>query len=136
MGSNDDYVTVIYNDEYHRFEDVIETIPRSIDCERQTAIGLTTLIDRIGRVIVKCSGFQVCQEVSKTAEQKSSRRGGRPLKVEVMHSHVVAHQNFAQKLITWLHSIMEYSSSFRALLGKYFQKISRQIAVECLIYSL
>ena len=53
------YVTVIYNDEYHRFEDVIDTIPRSIDCERHVAIGLTTLIDRIGRVVVKCSGFAV-----------------------------------------------------------------------------
>ena len=102
LGSNDDYVTVIYNDEFHRFDDVIETIPRSIDCERQVAIGLTTLIDRIGRVVVKCSGFQVCEDVRKTAERTSSRRGGRPLKVVIMHSHVVAHQNFSQKLITWL----------------------------------
>ena len=117
LGSNDDYVTVIYNDEFHRFEDVIETIPRSIDCEKQVAIGLTTLIDRIGRVVVKCSGFQVCEDVRKTAERTSSRRGGRPLKVVIMHSHVVAHQNFSQKLITWLHSIMEHSNSFRALLG-------------------
>jgi E3 ubiquitin-protein ligase UBR2 len=28
FGSNDDYVTVVYNDEFHRFDEVIETIPR------------------------------------------------------------------------------------------------------------
>ena len=65
------------------------------------AIGLTTHIDRNGRCIVKCSGFQNCQEVKKNAERTSSRRGGRPLKIVIMHSHVVAHQNFAEKLISW-----------------------------------
>ena len=72
---NDDYCTVIYNDEFHRFDDVIgnfthfyvksvnslisrnffftDTIPRAVDCDRQTAIGLTTLVDRNGRCIGK-----------------------------------------------------------------------------------
>ena len=36
---NDDYCTVIYNDEFHRFDDVIDTIPRAVDCDRNTAIG-------------------------------------------------------------------------------------------------
>ena len=40
LGSgNDDYCTVIYNDEFHRFDDVIDTIPRAVDCDRNTAIG-------------------------------------------------------------------------------------------------
>ena len=68
---NDDYCTVIYNDEFHRFDDVIDTIPRAVDCDRNTAIGLTTLVDRNGRCIVKCSGFANCQDVKKTAERTS-----------------------------------------------------------------
>ena len=28
-----------------------DTIPRAVDCDRQTAIGLTTLVDRNGRCI-------------------------------------------------------------------------------------
>ena len=115
--SNDDYVTVIYNDEYHRFEEVIDTIRNVLEYERSPAKGLTTLIDRNGRCIVKCSGYQACQEIKKNAERRSSRRGGRALKIQIIHSHVVAHQNFAEKLISWLLSTMEYSSSFRALLG-------------------
>ena len=35
-----------------------------------------------------------------------------------MHSHIVAHQTFAQRLVSWVLGIMDYSSSFRALLGK------------------
>lgn len=118
MESNDDYVTVIYNDEYHRFEEVMTTLRTVLECERTPAIGLTTMIDRNGRCIVKCSGFQNCQEVKKQAERKSRMgAGGKPLKISIMHSHVVAHQNHAEKLITWLQSIMETSTSFRALLG-------------------
>ena len=41
-------------------------------------------------------------QIKKQAEKRSSRRGGRALKIMIMHSHVVAHQNFAEKLITWL----------------------------------
>merc|ERR1712012_1525525 len=40
-----------------------------------------------------------------------------------MHSHNVAHQTFAQKLVNWLQGIMDYSSYFRALLG--------QLLLEC-----
>ena len=75
------------------------------------------MVDRNGRCIVKCAGFATCQEVKKTAERTSSRRGGRPLKVVIMHSHIVAHQTFAQRLVSWLLGILDYSSSFRALLG-------------------
>ena len=75
------------------------------------------MVDRNGRCIVKCAGFATCQEVKKTAERTSSRRGGRPLKVVIMHSHIVAHQTFAQSLVSWLLGILDYSSSFRALLG-------------------
>ena len=149
---NDDYCTVIYNDEFHRFDDVIDTIPRAVDCDRNTAIGqlrkyyyalkniwpvflllllftgLTTLVDRNGRCIVKCAGFATCQEVKKTAERTSSRRGGRPLKVVIMHSHIVAHQTFAQSLVSWLLGILDYSSSFRALLGTLLIYYSNRIA--------
>jgi E3 ubiquitin-protein ligase UBR2 len=34
-----------------------------------------------------------------------------------MHGNVVAHQTFAQRLIIWLQNIIDYSASFRALLG-------------------
>ena len=44
----------------HTFDEVIQTLPRAVDCDRNTAIGFASLIDREGRVTIKCSGFQVC----------------------------------------------------------------------------
>ena len=45
----------------------------------------------------------------------AGRRGIKPLKVMVIHSHVVAHQVFAMRLINWLDNILGYSEGFRAL---------------------
>ena len=63
METNDNYATVIYNSERHKTDEFIRTITIVLECERTPAIGMTTLIDRSGRCIVKCSDFSSCQEV-------------------------------------------------------------------------
>ena len=63
MESTDDYTTTIYNDEVHQYDEVIDTIRLVLDCDMNTAIGLTTLIDRKGRCVIKCSGHDSCQKV-------------------------------------------------------------------------
>ena len=63
METNDNYATVIYNSERHKTDEFIRTITIVLECERTPAIGMTTLIDRYGRCIVKCSDFSSCQEV-------------------------------------------------------------------------
>ena len=63
MESTDDYTTTIYNDEVHQYDEVIDTIRLVLDCDMSTAIGLTTLIDRKGRCVIKCSGHDRCQKV-------------------------------------------------------------------------
>lgn len=55
MDTEDSYCTVVFNDEVHTFNDVINTLPRAVDCDRIAAIGFATLIDRDGRAIVKAS---------------------------------------------------------------------------------
>jgi hypothetical protein len=42
-------------------------------------------------------------------QRQTMRGGNKSLKVLVMHSTVVAHQNFAQKVITWLQQIISKS---------------------------
>ncbi len=86
-----------------------------MDCDRPTAISFATLIDRDGRSVIKCSGFQACSEAKKTIERITSRRGYPPLKVVVAHSHVVAHQVFAMRLLAWMQEYLDASTAFRAL---------------------
>ena len=61
--NNDQYTTTVYNDEFHQYDDVIDTMCSVLECDQNTAIGLTTLIDRKGRCIIKCSGHDTCQKV-------------------------------------------------------------------------
>ena len=39
----------------------------------------------------------------------------KPLKVMVIHSHVVAHQVFSLRLLTWLDSVLAHSEGLRTL---------------------
>ncbi|XP_012250571.1 E3 ubiquitin-protein ligase UBR2 [Athalia rosae] len=115
LATTDTYCTVLFNDETHTFEQVITTLSRVIKCSQRDAIEFVTNIDREGRAVVKCSTFQHCNELKSEIERFTSRHGGRPLKVLVMHAHVVAHQLFAMKLLAWLQQLMGHSEGFRIL---------------------
>lgn len=41
--------------------------------------------------------------------KRNTSRQTKPLKVQVMHSSIVAHQSFGLKLLTWLGSVIGYS---------------------------
>ncbi|XP_012287219.1 E3 ubiquitin-protein ligase UBR2 [Orussus abietinus] len=113
--TSDTYCTVLFNDETHTFEQVISTLTRVIKCSQRDAVEFVTNIDREGRAVVKCSGFQHCNELKSDIEKFTSRHGSRPLKVLVVHAHVVAHQMFAMKLLAWLQHFISLCEGFRIL---------------------
>ncbi|XP_024945572.1 E3 ubiquitin-protein ligase UBR2 isoform X2 [Cephus cinctus] len=115
LSTTDMYCTVLFNDETHTFEQVINTLMRVIKCTQRDAIEFVTNIDREGRAVVKCSGFQHCNELKSEIERFTSRQGNRPLKVLVVHAHVVAHQIFAMKLLDWLQQFISQCKGFRVL---------------------
>uniref|UniRef100_A0A8C6QT21 E3 ubiquitin-protein ligase n=1 Tax=Nannospalax galili TaxID=1026970 RepID=A0A8C6QT21_NANGA len=47
---------------------------------------------------------------------RNTSRQTKPLKVQVMHSSVVVHQNFGLKVLSWLGSIIGYSDGLRRIL--------------------
>lgn len=114
----DAYCTVLYNDETHTFEQVINTLTRVIKCNQKVAIEYVTNIDREGRAVVKCSSFQYCNELKAEIEKYTSRHGNKPLKVLVVHAHVVAHQMFSMKLLSWLQIFLSHGEEFRKLFSE------------------
>ncbi|GLH05833.1 E3 ubiquitin-protein ligase UBR1 [Gryllus bimaculatus] len=114
----DTYCTVLFNDETHTFDQVITTLGRVIKCSQKDAIEYVTNIDREGRAVVKCSTFQHCTEMRTEIERFTSRHGNRPLKVLVVHAHVVAHQIYAMKLLEWLQKLLGHAEGFRALFSE------------------
>lgn len=114
----DTYCTVLYNDEIHTFEQVISTLNRVIKCSQRNAIEYVTNIDREGRAVVKCSTFQHCNDLKSEIERYTSRHGNKPLKVLVVHAHVVAHQLFAMKLLSWLQGFLGHGEGFRTIFAE------------------
>lgn len=116
-GTPDTYVTMLFNDETHTYEQVIQTLNRAIECSHREAIEYATTVDREGRSLVRSSTFSDCLQVKQHIERITSRHGSRPLRVLVMHSSVVAHQTFAMRLLAWLQGFLAQCQAFRLILS-------------------
>lgn len=114
----DTYCTILYNDEIHTFDQVINTLTRVLKCNQRSSTEYVTSIDREGRAIVKCSSFQHCLDLKSEIEKYTSRHGNKPLKVIVNHAHVIAHQIFALKLLTWLEKLLGLGAGFRRIFAE------------------
>ncbi|KAL1110193.1 hypothetical protein AAG570_008270 [Ranatra chinensis] len=111
-GPVDTYCTVLYNDETLAFGQV-DTLTEMIQCSRGEAIKYVDKIYKEGWAALKCSIFQQCEDVRTEIERYMSLRGTRTFKVLVVHSHVIAHQIFALRLLAWLRKVITPSERFR-----------------------
>ncbi|XP_072755009.1 E3 ubiquitin-protein ligase UBR2 [Anoplolepis gracilipes] len=111
----DTYCTVLFNDEHHTFDQVINMLQRVIKCSQKEAVEFVTNVDREGRAVVKCSVFRHCNELRADIEKFTYRHSNRPLKVLVLHTHIVAHQTFAMRLLNWLQQFISHCEGFRVL---------------------
>lgn len=114
----DSFCTVLYNDETHTFDQVITTLNKFIKCPQRESIDYVTSIDREGRAVVKCAGFVQCKDLKEEIEKFTSRHGGKSLKTVVVHSHVIAHQIYALRLLTWMQNLLGYSERLRAIFSE------------------
>ncbi|XP_047714030.1 E3 ubiquitin-protein ligase UBR2 isoform X7 [Prionailurus viverrinus] len=112
---SDTYYCMLFNDEVHTYEQVIYTLQKAVNCTQKEAIGFATTVDRDGRRSVRYGDFQHCEQAKSVIVRNTSRQT-KPLKVQVMHSSIVAHQNFGLKLLSWLGSIIGYSDGLRRIL--------------------
>ncbi|KAL0969076.1 hypothetical protein UPYG_G00222340 [Umbra pygmaea] len=109
----DTYYCVLYNDEHHSYEHVIYTLQRSVQCNHTEAQAHTALIDKEGRRAVKRGTLSSCQEAKNLIRSHSEHISLQPLRVEILHSVVMAHQSFAIRLGSWFQQIVGYSVGLR-----------------------
>ncbi|XP_066525852.1 E3 ubiquitin-protein ligase UBR1 isoform X2 [Hoplias malabaricus] len=109
----DTYYCVLYNDEHHSYDHVIYTLQRAINCDHNEAHAHTALIDKEGRRAVKRGTLTSCQNAKDLIRLNSEHITQQPLRVEILHSAVMAHQTFALRLGTWLQQIIGYTVGFR-----------------------
>ncbi|XP_058507486.1 E3 ubiquitin-protein ligase UBR2 isoform X4 [Solea solea] len=111
----DTFYCMLFNDEVHTYEQVIYTLQKAVNCSQKEAVSFATTVDREGRKSVRYGDFQFCEQ-AKSIIVRNTGRQSKPLRVQVMHSSVVAHQCFALKTLTWLGQIIQYSDGLRRIL--------------------
>uniref|UniRef100_A0A8C5E974 E3 ubiquitin-protein ligase n=1 Tax=Gouania willdenowi TaxID=441366 RepID=A0A8C5E974_GOUWI len=107
------YYCVLYNDEHHSYDHVIYTLQRSVPCDQAEAQTHTMLIDKEGRRAVKRGTLHCCQQAKDLIKSNSENISMQQLRVEILHSAVMAHQTFAIRLGSWFQKIIGYSVGFR-----------------------
>ncbi|XP_056148374.1 E3 ubiquitin-protein ligase UBR2 [Lampris incognitus] len=115
LDRGDTYYCMLFNDEVHTYEQVIYTLQKAVNCTQKEAVSFATTVDRDGRKSVRFGDFQFCEQAKSVIVRNTSRQS-KPLRVQVMHSSVVAHQCFALKVLTWLGHIIAYSDGLRRIL--------------------
>ncbi|XP_047668061.1 E3 ubiquitin-protein ligase UBR2 isoform X4 [Tachysurus fulvidraco] len=111
----DTYYCMLFNDEVHTYEQVIYTLQKAVNCTQKEAVSFATTVDRDGRKSVRYGDFQFCEQ-AKTVIVRNTSRQSKPLRVQVMHSSVVAHQCFALKALSWLGHVIRSSDALRRIL--------------------
>lgn len=115
----DVYCTVLYNDETHTFDQVINTLTRIVGWQQKDAVEYVSTIDREGRAVVKCSTFASCIKLKNDIENQSLRStvAIKPtvLKVAVLHKNDVAYQQFSLQLLAWFQEFLTRHAVFRFL---------------------
>uniref|UniRef100_A0A6Q2XMY6 E3 ubiquitin-protein ligase n=1 Tax=Esox lucius TaxID=8010 RepID=A0A6Q2XMY6_ESOLU len=106
---HDTYYCMLFNDEVHTYEQVIYTLQKAVNCTQKEAVSFATTVDRDGRKSVRFGDFAFCDQAKSVIVSK-------PLRVQVMHSSVVAHQCFALKVLQWLGHVIGYSDALRRIL--------------------
>uniref|UniRef100_A0A8C9Z2J9 E3 ubiquitin-protein ligase n=1 Tax=Sander lucioperca TaxID=283035 RepID=A0A8C9Z2J9_SANLU len=107
------YYCVLYNDEHHSYDHVIYTLQRSVNCDQADAQTHTALIDKEGRRAVKRGTLRSCQQAKDLIRSNSEHISLQPLRVEILHAAVMAHQTFVLRLGPWFQKIISYSVGFR-----------------------
>jgi E3 ubiquitin-protein ligase UBR2 len=116
--SEDDYVTMLYNDEIHSYDQVINTLKKVLSVDDKGAFEYAAVVDKEGRSTLKRGKKDNCDAIKSKVEQIMGGSSVPPLATKVMHHSVVAHQYFAEKLIIWLQKICGTTKGLKHLFCK------------------
>ncbi|KAK7815509.1 hypothetical protein U0070_005621 [Myodes glareolus] len=90
-------------------------LPADLEMAEKSDTYYCMLFNDEGRRSVRYGDFQYCDQAKSVIVRNTSRQT-KPLKVQVMHSSVAAHQNFGLKALSWLGSVIGYSDGLRRIL--------------------
>jgi len=111
-GEHKKYVTMLFNDEVHTYDQVINVLSRAVRCTKAEGHEFASLVDREGRTAIRIGSSDECREAQETIRLRTAEL---PLKCVIYPSSFISLQNFAQKLLTFLQDIISISDGFRRI---------------------
>jgi len=131
---DDSFCVVMYNDKKHTFSEFLTVLHIFGICKLRESLNYVISVNREGRAVVKCDGFRQCNYLKKKIEKFTSQSGVRHLKILIVHSHVIAHQIYALRLLSWMQNLLRYSERIRAIFSKVV--LANIPSEECIVESI
>ncbi|EDV92119.1 GH24736 [Drosophila grimshawi] len=124
------FCTVLYNDESHTFDQVINTLTKIARCRHKDAMEIVAAIDREGRAVVKCDTFKECNDLKTAIENQNippngvltNARHSPSLRTSVLNINSVACQQFALQLLSWFQEFLVRHYLFRKTFASLVQQ--------------
>ncbi|XP_070132673.1 E3 ubiquitin-protein ligase UBR1 isoform X3 [Drosophila bipectinata] len=131
------YCTVLYNDESHTFDQVIQTLTKIAKCRHKDAMEIVAAIDREGRAVVKCDTFKICNDLKTAIENQMMPHSGlvttprnyQSLRTSVLHIGAVACQQFALQLLGWFQEFLVRHCLFRKTFASLVQRRQEEFCI-------
>jgi E3 ubiquitin-protein ligase UBR2 len=114
----DDYVTMLYNDEVHSYEQVVSTLRKVLIIDEKKAYEYAAIVDKEGRSTIKRGKRADCAQIKSKVETTMGGPLNNSLETKLLHHSLVAHQYFAEKILVWLQKISEVSKGLKHILCK------------------
>ena len=112
----DDYVTMLYNDEVHSYDQVVSTLRKVLSCDEKKAYEYAAIVDKEGRSTIKRAKKIECTQTKTKVETTMGGPLNNSLETKLLHHSLVAHQYFSEKLLVWLQKICEMSKGLKHIL--------------------
>ncbi|KAM8720480.1 hypothetical protein ACLKA7_006514 [Drosophila subpalustris] len=135
------FCTVLYNDESHTFDQVIQTLTKIAKCRHKDAMEIVAAIDREGRAVVKCDTFKECNDLKTAIENQmippsgllTNARHSQSLRTSVLNINSVACQQFALQLLSWFQEFLVRHYLFRKIFATLVQQKNESFCIRLIL---
>nr|CAH8874508.1 unnamed protein product [Trichobilharzia regenti] len=111
------FLVLLYNNEYHNYEQVIKTLRRVLDCTTQEGTHHAVLVNCDGRTVLQMN-FTITQaaNLASALMRTSTSLSSRPLKCEAQHADIYSLEVFFSLFLRWLRRFCDQVPSLRPVI--------------------
>ncbi|CAH8874007.1 unnamed protein product [Trichobilharzia szidati] len=111
------FLVVLYNNEFHNYEQVIKTLRRVLDCTTQQGTHHAVLVNCDGRTVLQMNlTITQAANLASALMRTSTSLSTRPLKCEAQHADIYSLEVFFCLFLRWLRGFCDQVPSLRPVI--------------------